>query len=77
MDRNQELEILKIELENMIVGMEICEGLLSQEEKDHLNLHRRSLSILKRIRPEKRADQAAADRVDEELLRAAGVNVSK
>lgn len=55
MDRNQELEILKIELENMIVGMEICEGLLSQEAKEHLNLHRRSLSILKRIRPEKKS----------------------
>lgn len=58
-DRNQELEMLKIDLENAIVGMEICEGMLSREEKDHLNLHRRCMSILERIRPSEGAAQGS------------------
>ena len=46
-----ELEFLKCDLLNMIAGMTICESILSQEEKDHLNLHRRCLSVLERIKP--------------------------
>ena len=51
MSKEDELEFLKCDLENMIVGMTICESILSQEEKDHLSLHRRCLSILSRIKP--------------------------
>lgn len=51
MNKNDELEFLKCELENRIQGMTVCESILSNEEKDHLNLHRRCLSILERIKP--------------------------
>lgn len=50
MSREDELEFLKCDLENMITGMTICESILSQEEKDHLSLHRRCLSVLQRIK---------------------------
>ena len=50
MSREDELEFLKCDLKNMIVGMMICESILSQEEKDHLSLHRRCLSVLERIK---------------------------
>ena len=50
MSRNDELEFLKIDLENAIAGMTICESILSQEEKDHLSLHRRCMSVLERIK---------------------------
>lgn len=49
MNKNDELEFLKLDLENIIAGMEICENILSQEEKDHLLLHKRCLSVLERI----------------------------
>jgi len=51
-NREDELEFLKCDLENIITGMTICESILSQEEKDHLSLHRRCLSILNRIKPQ-------------------------
>lgn len=51
MNRTDELEILKIDMENIIAGMTICEGILSPEEHSHLALHKRCLSILKRIKP--------------------------
>ena len=50
MSREDELEFLKCDLENIITGMAICEGILSQEEKEHLSLHRRCLSVLQRIK---------------------------
>lgn len=49
MTREDELEFLKADLLNIITGMTICESVLTQEEKDHLSLHRRCLSILERI----------------------------
>ena len=52
MSKEDELEFLKCDLENMIAGMTICESVLSQEEKDQLSLHRRCLSILNRIKPQ-------------------------
>lgn len=58
MNRNDELEFLKIDLNNIIQGMTICEALLSDEEKDHLNLHRRCLSILERIKVSKSESDA-------------------
>ena len=51
MRRGEELEFLKADLENMIIGMTIAESLLSQEEREHLSLHRRCMSILERIKP--------------------------
>lgn len=50
---NEELELLKAELENVIDGMTICEELLTPEEWGHLKLHKRCLVILKKIRPAK------------------------
>lgn len=50
MSREDELEFLKCDLENMITGMTICESILSQEEKEQLSLHRRCLSVLQRIK---------------------------
>lgn len=50
MTREDELEFLKCDLENIITGMTICEGILSQEEKEHLSLHRLCLSVLQRIK---------------------------
>ena len=50
MRKEDELEFLKCDLENIIDGMTICEGILSSEEKDHLSLHRRCLSVLERIK---------------------------
>jgi len=58
MKREEELEFLKIDLNNIIRGMTICESLLSDEEKDHLNLHRRCLSILERIKVSKSENDA-------------------
>ena len=49
MDKSDELNFLKCELKNVIDGMTMIEYLLSQEDKDHLNLHRRCLSVLERI----------------------------
>ena len=46
----EELKFLKCDLENMITGMTICEGILSNEERVHLSLHRRCLSVLERIK---------------------------
>lgn len=51
MNKTDELEILKIELENIIDGMSICSEILTPEEHTHLVLHKRCLSILKRIKP--------------------------
>lgn len=51
MSKEDELEFLKCDLLNMISGMTICESILSPEEKDHLSLHRRCLSIFNRIEP--------------------------
>ena len=51
MSKEDELEFLKCDLENIIDGMTICEGILSPEEHSHLALHKRCLSILKRIKP--------------------------
>lgn len=50
MSKTDELEFLKCDLENMITGMTICKHTLSQEEIDHLSLHRRCLSVLERIK---------------------------
>lgn len=50
MRKEDELEFLKCDLENMIQGMTICESILSQGEKDHLSLHRRCLFVLERIK---------------------------
>ena len=50
MRKEDELEFLKCDLENMIQGMTICESILRQEEKDHLSLHRRCLSVMERIK---------------------------
>lgn len=50
MTREDELEFLKADLVNIIEGMTICESILTQEERDHLSLHRRCLSILERIK---------------------------
>ncbi len=49
MDKSDELNFLKCDLKNMIDGMTMVESLLSQTEKDHLNLHRRCMSVLERI----------------------------
>lgn len=49
--KGDELEFLKIDLANMIQGMTICESILGQKEKEHLDLHRRCYSILERIKP--------------------------
>lgn len=57
MDKNDELEFLKCDLENMITGMTICEGILSPEEKEHLSLHRRCLSVLQRIKVAEGSDK--------------------
>lgn len=57
MSREDELEFLKCDLTNMITGMTICESILSQEEKDHLSLHRRCLSVLERIKVAERSDK--------------------
>ena len=50
MTREDELDFLKIDLRNIIDGMTICESILTQEERDHLSLHRRCLSVLERIK---------------------------
>ena len=57
MTREDELEFLKCDLTNMITGMTICESILSQEEKDHLSLHRRCLSVLQRIKVAEGSDK--------------------
>lgn len=51
MTKDEELEFLKMDLENIIQGMTICESILSQGEREHLDLHRRCLSVLERINP--------------------------
>ena len=51
MSREEELEFLKMDLKNIITGMTICESILSLEEKEHLSIHRRCLSVLERIKP--------------------------
>ena len=51
MDREAELYFLKNELENVIQGMALCKSILSREEREHLDLHRRCLSELERIKP--------------------------
>lgn len=50
MSRNDELELLKCELKNVIQGMVICKAILSEEEKDHLSLFMHCLSVLERIK---------------------------
>lgn len=57
MTREDELEFLKCDLTNMITGMTICEGMLSQEEQEHLSLHRRCLSVLQRIKVAERSEK--------------------
>lgn len=49
--RWNELEILKMDLENRIHGMTICAYILSEEEKDYLLLFQRCLSVMERIQP--------------------------
>ena len=49
--RWKELEWLKLDLENRIHGMTICAHILSEEEKDHLLLFQRCLSVMERIQP--------------------------
>ena len=51
MNKGEELAFLKLDLKNMITGMTICKNILSNEELDHLDLHRRCLSVLERIKP--------------------------
>lgn len=51
MNRNTELEILKIDLDNIIAGMTICKNILRPEEADYLNLFKRCKSVLDRIKP--------------------------
>ena len=48
MSKTDELDFLKYDLENMITDMMEYESKLSYEEKNHLSLHRRCLSILNR-----------------------------
>ena len=50
MSREDELEILKLDLENIIEGMTICGSVLTREESKCLSLFRRCLSVLKRIK---------------------------
>ena len=49
--RWEELEWLKLDLENRIHGMTICAHILSEEEKDYLLLFQRCLSVMERIQP--------------------------
>ena len=54
----EELEFLKCDLENIIDGMTICGGILSDEEKDILLLLNRCKSVLDRIKPCKEEGKA-------------------
>lgn len=49
--RWDELEFLKLDLENRIHGMTICAHILSEEEKEYLLLFQRCLSVMERIQP--------------------------
>lgn len=46
-----ELEILKIDLENLIQGMSICREDLTHSELDCLELLKRCNSVINRIKP--------------------------
>ena len=50
-NREQELEILKIDLDNLITGMAVCKSILTNGERDCLEVLIRCKSILDRITP--------------------------
>ena len=49
--KSLELEMLKMDLENVIQGMTICAGVLSKDEQEYLALFNRCLSLINRIKP--------------------------
>lgn len=51
MTKSEELEFLKIDLDNVIQGMAICDSILSKDERYYLLLFQRCKSVLDRIKP--------------------------
>lgn len=51
MEKGDELELLKAELDNRIDGLLICKAFLTDEEKDLLKLLSKCRSVLNRIEP--------------------------
>lgn len=51
MEKDDELELLKIELDNRIDGLLICKAFLTDEEKDLLKLLSKCRSVLNRVKP--------------------------
>lgn len=50
MEKGDELELLKSELDNRIDGLLICKAFLTDDEKDLLKLLSRCRSVLNRIK---------------------------
>lgn len=51
MEKDDELELLKAELDNRIDGLLICKAFLTDDEKDLLKLLSKCRSVLNRIKP--------------------------
>ncbi len=51
MEKSDELELLKTELDNRIDGLLICKAFLTDEERDLLKLLSKCRSVLNRIKP--------------------------